>query len=80
MRKDLDNNKRMVKARGRIRERVRDGKDSILPKQVIFSSDTTYIYFNIHIYMNKKNIIIYIHHNALRITKLASDIYDVLRE
>lgn len=45
--------------------------------QVIFSSDTTY--FNINIY-EQTNIIIYIYRDALRITKLASDIYDILRE
>lgn len=47
--------------------------------QVIFSSDT--IYFNIHINIYEQtNIIIYIYRDALRITKLASDIYDILRE
>lgn len=43
MRKDLDNNKRAAE-RKEGSESVEDWKDPILPKQVIFSSDTTYIY------------------------------------
>lgn len=83
MRKDLDNNKTSKRALGRARKvramRVSEGVPEFLPDtQVIFSSDT--IYFNIHINIyEQENIIIYIHRDALRITKLASDIYDILR-
>lgn len=51
----------------------------LLSTQVIFSSDTTYFNIHINIYMNKKYNYIHTHRDALRITKLASDIYDILR-